>query len=427
MDKRRHINAQFELPAVSRRELKKPLQAVFARHNLPRREQQVLDAMIYFSYTRLPEQRKFEIPTTAFRELIGYRRNELSHLKTAAHALYERSIEWGTVEGDSPWRGLRFVADVEVDSQSVIFEFPESMASAIAHAVQCATLDPARIRALKTQYGKRLYEIGRWFLPEGTTGYSAIENWRDFFLNGSPKYSEFKDFNRNVIRIAIDDVNQNTELSVTAEYLGGRPRTHLQFKVDTDPQEEAKIGAEVRGTGIPAMIELGIIDDPNTGDPPSAAATSSTTVDPEIDQIKTAFRSEFGLGSVKLGEYDALSKARWTTALEDVRNYRKSGGKPYRSWAAYAIGILNRHLQERDEPVASVSAAAPDISPEPAVTQPAKTPYDDLPTDRQEEIHQQFRREREKLLAGLRLSYPQEAEEYVEAEFRRWLTERGLA
>lgn len=427
----RHINAQFDIPTITRRELQKPLQAVFARHHLPRREQQVLDAMIYFSYQELPDRRKFEIPTRAFRNLIGYRRNELSELKRAVEALYEVPIKWGSVEGDGEWGGTRFISYARVTGQTVTFEYPEPMAIGIAEAVQCATLDPARIRSLKTQYGKRLYEIGRWFLPEGTTGYSDIALWRNWFLDGSPKYSEFKAFNRNVIKAAARDVTDNTELTIIPEYLG-RPTTHLQFRITTDPAEEAKIGREVRGSGLPALIELGIIDDPNAPAAPETAkdqgAIAQPHPDPEVEGIKTAFRREFGVGSSALAEHDGMSKNRWAHALEEVRAAKQSGVKVQRTWAAYAVGTIRRIHADREEPLPSATEddARTQSANDAARQTEQLTPYTQRTPEEQEKLHDRFLGDRDKLLQGLRISYPDDYPALEQREFEQWQTEKGL-
>ena len=85
---------------------------------------------------------------------------------------------------------------------------------------------------MKSKYGIRLYEYLRSIQSKGWKQKISLEELRERV--DCDKYPNYKDFRRNVLEPAIEDINAFTDLDVSFEALKtGRKITHIEFIIRT--------------------------------------------------------------------------------------------------------------------------------------------------------------------------------------------------
>jgi plasmid replication initiation protein len=160
------------------------------------------------------------------------------NLKSATKSLFNRAV---TIH-DPEWVGLvRWVQGVfyKRDSSAIRLVFSKEVAPYLTALESNFTSYPLeKIGNLTSVYAVRLYEL---LIQFKTTGLRILEidELRNI-LGLTTEYSLFKDLRVNVIELAIEQINQHTDIKVKYEATKtGRKFTHLEFrfKVKEEPKK----------------------------------------------------------------------------------------------------------------------------------------------------------------------------------------------
>lgn len=186
---------------------------------------------------------------------LDFNSNNTEILKEHLRQMATTPVEWQSPskgEG-AKWGVSALIAQAEIKNEGgdVILEW------SYAPNIKQAILDPLRFAkisltfqaALKTYSGLSLYEICCRYVdnPGGTTARQHWTWWRPV-LTGVPDdkgeqkgaYAEWKYFNRDIIKLAVSEVNAMTDLQVDSiEYKKGRFVSDLQFKVSRKTDRRA--------------------------------------------------------------------------------------------------------------------------------------------------------------------------------------------
>jgi hypothetical protein len=197
---------------------------------------------------------------------LDFNSNNTEILKEHLRQMATTSVEWQSPskgEG-AKWGVSALIAQAEITHEGgdVILEW------SYAPNIKQAILDPLRFAkisltfqaALKTYSGLALYEICCRYVdnPGGTTARQLWTWWRPV-LTGVPDdkgeqkgaYAEWKYFNRDIVKLAVAEVNAMTDLQVESiEHKKGRFVADLQFKVSR------KAGRSAPGANISGPVDL---------------------------------------------------------------------------------------------------------------------------------------------------------------------------
>jgi plasmid replication initiation protein len=96
-------------------------------------------------------------------------------------------------------------------------------------------------RVFKSKHSLSLWENCHCYLFKKETPSFTIEDWKRL-LGVSEKYSEFKVFSQKVLKKAIDEVNNISDIIIEPVYKRDHKRnvTHISFKVDRNPANNQK-------------------------------------------------------------------------------------------------------------------------------------------------------------------------------------------
>lgn len=228
--------------------LKKTVDAlafVPTRDKLPLISRKIYNVMMYYA-----QQQGLEVPIYRARlrdviNVIEFNSHNTEVLKEHLRQMVTTKVEWqspSTGEG-ARWGVSAMISHAEIMNQNNEAIIEWSYSPTVKHAI----LDPERYAkislqhqaSLKTMAGLVLYEICARYVdnPGGVTARQPWAWWRPV-LTGSPEaqgggaYEEWKYFKRDVIKVAVAEVNRLTDLLVEPiEHKKGRSVSELQFKV----------------------------------------------------------------------------------------------------------------------------------------------------------------------------------------------------
>jgi plasmid replication initiation protein len=156
-------------------------------------------------------------------------------LKEAVNRLYERSI---SLDIDDKLIKMRWVQRIEfTDNQGIVaLRFSKDILPFISNVKANFTQYMlSEVSKMQGAYSVRVYELLVQYKTTGERSIS-IEDFR-FMLDLGTRYKQFNDLLKRVIAPSIEEINEQTDLKVTAEPQKiGRKFTHIKFTIKQKPK-----------------------------------------------------------------------------------------------------------------------------------------------------------------------------------------------
>jgi plasmid replication initiation protein len=159
-------------------------------------------------------------------------------LKRAVADLFERAIH---IRGGGIKRGrFRWItSEIEYEDSSVCITFTHDVSLYLQGFVDCFTkYDLLHIKSLTSTYSIRLYELIKQWANTSTWRIDSLDDLR-YLLNTEDAYPKWSDFNRYVIKKAVQELNDKTNLTVTYKPAKrGRDVSAVRFEFKENQQAD---------------------------------------------------------------------------------------------------------------------------------------------------------------------------------------------
>lgn len=252
-------------------ELSKPRQAVEISNTITLTQRKAFNCLMLQSLlTPKPKGQKYH--TISIKELChltGYRQKDFIYLDEQLKDMQTTLIEWSG-KNDSIRGRVQFLGHIFYDLDTGILEysFSEKLLDLVKSNQLYNQLDMGSIRELTSKHALALYEMCAGYRETDT--YNAGTGWRHIsdikeLLCGDPNvYKQFKVFNRDVLKPAIKEVNEQTDIHVEMEIRRiGRNVHALKFAVKNKADFNNAL-LNRPGTILRQKEEMKIIEDPNS-------------------------------------------------------------------------------------------------------------------------------------------------------------------
>ncbi len=203
--------------------VKKHVNAVHIRGELSLVQRKLANALLYHAYPDLPVKDEYQIGISYLCDLIGFDSNNLEPLKDALRGLNKVSIEWG-VRGEAGlevWGVSSMLANAQIDTKSGVcrYSYGGVLREKLYNPEIYATINLDIQRQFGSKYALALYENCVRYREVGSTGWMALEVFRQLVgCDQQEHYNEFKRLNNQVIKPAVREVNETSDIEVTPEY-----------------------------------------------------------------------------------------------------------------------------------------------------------------------------------------------------------------
>ena len=183
-------------------------------------------------------QRYHQIDIKELCHLTGYRQKDFIYLDKQLEEMQQTLISWSNSSGTKRGR-VQFLGHVwyDLDTGILEFSFSEKLVDLVKKNRIFNRLDMGSMKTLVSKYSVALYELCAGYREtqdyENGTGWRHLEDMKVFLCGDSNAYPEFKIFNRDVLKVAIKEVNEKTDIKVTLETRRhGRQVSALRFIVE---------------------------------------------------------------------------------------------------------------------------------------------------------------------------------------------------
>ena len=238
----------------------KNVAAIHIKAKLSLTQRKMNNVLLYNAYDSLLTSDEHRIPVPLLCELAGVDGKNIANLKRALTGLTATSITWnvlGENDEEDTWGFASFLSGGHIKNGVCTYRYDKGLAKQLYHPDIYSRINLGVIKKIKTSHALVLYENCYRFVNRGRTGWWDLETFRDIMgLAQSGSYKQFKDLNKHVIKPAIAEVNQVSNIILEMEYKRtGRSISGVRFLIRTNPQLSFEGTQEESETDISPIIK----------------------------------------------------------------------------------------------------------------------------------------------------------------------------
>ncbi|MEQ9223945.1 MAG: replication initiation protein [Salinisphaeraceae bacterium] len=150
------------------------------------------------------------------RALFGNQRKDRHRLTTLLDGLRDKSIKWAYTDEDGSRMGSSgWIGAWEYRGDTTVYSYPPELIEKILDPAIYARLNYSNQNTIRRTHSQALYENCARYRDHGTTKLWSISTFRGLMgLADKPSYAEFRILNNRVIKPAVKEVNEKTEIRV---------------------------------------------------------------------------------------------------------------------------------------------------------------------------------------------------------------------
>lgn len=219
--------------------LKKSNAAIRVISTLGLLERKMVDACVFIAGPRMNDGVLHVADLEYFKWLLSYNSQNRDHLKRAITNIQQTLIQINIYDEKAPdkdfWHSTNFLYDVSITNGKIYFRIPESIRQPLSDPKSWTYLSFRIKNRFTSEYAYILYERCRADQFRGATDWWDLADFRKI-TNTVDIYSYFQDLQKRVIKPAIEQINEFSDIYITADYkTRGRTKTHVRFIVEENP------------------------------------------------------------------------------------------------------------------------------------------------------------------------------------------------
>lgn len=222
--------------------LKKHIAAIHISNRLTLTQRKASNVLLYNAYESLLTARVHRIRVKDLAEAIGFNTHNLDSLKEALKTLARTVLEWNILDesgAQEEWGATTLLAQAVIKGGFCTYAYSPDLCEKLYRPEIYALLNLSIQRKFSSGYALALYENCLRYRRIGTTGWIALENLKRLLgINDTDAYyQDFRKFNDKIIKPAVRQVNETSDLSLEVEYQrDSRKVGAVRFRVSDNPQ-----------------------------------------------------------------------------------------------------------------------------------------------------------------------------------------------
>jgi len=215
-------------------------------------DHKIIDACIFVARPKVLTQGLHVVDLDYLKWLISFNSKNNEYLKKAFTKIQQTLIQINIIDDKNPekdlWHSTQLLYDVTITNGKLLFRVPESLQKNIADP-KTWTLLSFRIKNKFTSvYAYTLYQRCRLDQFRDTTNWMTVDEFREIMNPGQPGlYTKFQDLQKRVIKPAVEQINEFSDILVTADYKRrGRAITDIRFIIEKNPALDLELDEKDR-------------------------------------------------------------------------------------------------------------------------------------------------------------------------------------
>lgn len=202
-------------------------------------ERKIIDACFFIARPKMCDNVLHSADLEYFKWLLSYNSQNREHLKKAITKIQQTLIQINIIDEANPgkdfWHSTNFIYDVSISNGRFYFRIPESIRQPLMDPKSWTYLSFRIKNRFTSEYAYILYERCRAAQFRGATDWWPVAEFREI-MNTANIYQQFQDLHKRVIKPAVEQINEHSDIYITADYqLRGRSKTHVRFIIEENP------------------------------------------------------------------------------------------------------------------------------------------------------------------------------------------------
>lgn len=225
--------------------LKKHVGLIHCENKLTLIQRKICNILLFNALDKINDQDIYDIPIRKLSSLIGYNSNDSKQIKESVKTLISTVMEWNLLE-DSKflsemnypaqeiiWNASALLAGASIKNGVIHYSYSPQMKSVLSSLDIYGRINLFVQAKFSSAYSLVLYENCIRFKNIKQTSWFPLDLFRSLMGVKGSKYSSFKEFNRKVISVAINEINQKSDIYIEAKFRRTeRSITAIQFTID---------------------------------------------------------------------------------------------------------------------------------------------------------------------------------------------------
>ena len=226
---------------IAERDVKKHVAAVHISNKLTLTQRKASNVLLFNAYDALLSKEKHRIRIKDLAAIIGCDSHNLGPLKEALRGLARTVLEWNILDDkgrEKEWGTTTFLAQATIRGGYCTYAYSPELREKLYNPDIYARINLTLQKKFSSGHALALYENCVRFRSVGSTGWIDLITFRQLLgLDESTYYDDFRKLNAKVIKPAIKQINQTSDISLNVEYHRERRRiVALRFEVIDNPQ-----------------------------------------------------------------------------------------------------------------------------------------------------------------------------------------------
>lgn len=225
--------------------LKKHARLVRISNTISLFQRKLWNVLLFNAYRELGKKGTFKVTLADIRKEMSWEGKNHRLLPDALEGLCQTAVRWGYFEDDGDFGVTTLLAGAEYHEGVITYSFAPLLIPFLTDPKLFGMINLRLSCRLKSKYSLSLYENAVVFIdPQRKSGRSQFISVPDLYdlLGASPEKS-MRDFKRDCLELAIDEINTKTNITLDVEYnRSGRGRSGgihaVQLIVTLKPQHE---------------------------------------------------------------------------------------------------------------------------------------------------------------------------------------------
>ncbi|MFM0069262.1 replication initiation protein [Paraburkholderia aspalathi] len=220
-------------------ELRKHVATVHVSGELSLLERKIVNVLLLNAFDDLLTRKTHRLPVGLLSMTLGFDSKNTDALKRALLKIMSTPVSFDLLHegGKSEWGASPLIGYAGIKNGICSYEYSDWLAQKFANPDIYTLININVQRQFSGGYALALYENCLRFRRTGSTGWIPVEIWRRLLGADASMYDQFKHFSGEVIKKAVKEINQVSNICVTPEYRREARRVvQIRFLVEDNPQ-----------------------------------------------------------------------------------------------------------------------------------------------------------------------------------------------
>lgn len=223
---------------LERDEFVKASPAIQIRGNITHLQRRVWNVLLANAYDELPNKDIHRVSIAELAAKLGFSSRNQEHLKETLKTLVDFTVEWNVLGKDKKqvWGVASLLASAEIENGICTYGFAPHLRYKLYNPRMYTKLNLRLQNRFTDRHALILWEICFDYFDttrdQGETPFIPLEKFRELMGINADEYSMFKVLNRDVIKPAVEEINELTDFCIEVEQKRqGRKVAFLKFRI----------------------------------------------------------------------------------------------------------------------------------------------------------------------------------------------------